>query len=228
MNGLTAIVAGGSGLIGGHCLRTLLADDRYAQVIALVRMPLAVHHPKLTQRTVDFDRLEQVSEFLHADDLFCCLGTTIRNAGSQEEFRKVDFHFPLQLARRASSSNVKQFLMVTSLGADPTSSVFYNRVKGEVEQEVVKLPFISIHFFRPSLLLGNRTEFRLGERIGAMMMGILEFLMVGKWRRYRAIKASVVAHGMVHAARLSLPGVHYHESNVIESMIETNGAESLK
>jgi len=226
LSGLTAIVAGGSGLIGGFCLRGLLADDRYGQVIALLRSPIDLHHPKLKQRIVDFNRLEQIPEFLHADELFCCLGTTIRKAGSKEEFRKVDFHFPLQLARRASSSKVKQFLMVTSLGANSTSSVFYNKVKGEVEQEVAKLPFSSVHFFRPSLLLGTRSEFRLGERVGAKLMGMLHFFIVGKWRRYRAIKASVVARGMVHAARLALPGVHYYESNVIESMLETNGSES--
>ncbi len=221
-------MAGGSGLIGSHCLRNLLADDRYEQVVALVRRPLAVYHPKLKQKTVDFNRLEHVVEFLRADEVFCCLGTTIRIAGSKDEFRKVDFHFPLQLARLASSSNVRQFLMVTSLGADPNSSVFYNRVKGEVEREVAKLPFSAIHFFRPSLLLGNRPEFRLGERIGARLMETVRFLMVGKWRRYRAIRASVVARAMVNAARLDLPGVHYYESNVIESMVKTNGAESSR
>ncbi len=152
----TALVAGASGLVGGHVVRLLLADTGYERVTTLGRRELPFTHKKLAHRVVDFERLTELADFPRVHDVFCCLGTTIRQAGSQDAFRKVDFTYVLALAHVALRYRASQFLLVTALGADPGSRVFYSRVKGEVEDAVKRLPFDGIHLFRPSFLIGQR------------------------------------------------------------------------
>lgn len=130
MNDRTALLLGATGLVGGHCLNFLLNDESYGRVSVLGRRPLEREHPKLEQHLVDFDRLENSAELIQAQDVFCCLGTTIKKAGSQEAFRRVDFEYPLQSARVAARQGAERFLIVTAIGADPGSRIFYNRVKG--------------------------------------------------------------------------------------------------
>lgn len=216
----TACVAGGTGLVGGNLLRLLLEDPAYERVTALVRKPSPLTQPRLVQATVDFDRLEDSAKLDGSEDVFCCLGTTIRKAGSQEAFRKVDFDYPLRLARLASAAGAKRFLLVTSLGADRDSMVFYSRVKGEVEQAVAKERFEALHIFRPSVLAGDRGESRPGERVAIALMKGLSFLLLGPLRKYRAIEAAVVAKAMVLAARSGTPGVTIHESDEIQALAD--------
>ncbi len=154
----TALFVGASGLVGGHCLQFLLEEPSYTRVVVLVRRPLAITHDKLVQHVVDFSELETLSEHLTADDVYCCLGTTIKNAGTQDAFRKVDFDHPVKIGALTQHCGAAQFLLVSSLDADPHSRIFYNRVKGEVEEAIRKISFITINIFRPSLLLGKRTE----------------------------------------------------------------------
>src|SRR5882672_191791 len=160
-----ALVAGASGLVGGHLLQLLLADDAYARVVTLARRRLAAQHPKLEQRIVDFGTLDALSDLPRVDDVFCCLGTTIKTAGSQEAFRRVDHDYVLAVARAGQRAGAAQLLLVSALGADPASRIFYSRVKGEVEADVRRLPYQAIQIFRPSFLMGDRAQVRLAERL---------------------------------------------------------------
>lgn len=190
-----ALVAGATGLVGGELLRILLDQPGYSRVVALVRRPLTLSHPKLDQRVVDWEQLD--ANLFRVDDLYCCLGTTIRKAGSQAAFRRVDFEYPAAMARLARAQGARQFLLVSSMGADPGSSIFYSRVKGEVEAAVAAAGIPAVHIFRPSLLLGNRREHRTGERIAVALSPLFSPLMPA---RYRPIQARDVAQAMVHAA----------------------------
>jgi uncharacterized protein YbjT (DUF2867 family) len=209
------ILLGASGLVGGFCLHALLQESVYSQVILLNRRELKVGlYPKLVQSIVDFDNLRE-EDFAGPCDIFCALGTTIRKAGSQGAFRRVDFEYPLAAAKLARQAGAKQFVLVSSVGADPVSKNFYLRTKGELEQEIVKLGFQAVHIFRPSLLLGDRKEFRFGERVMQAIAPLLNLLMVGPLRRYRAIKASAVGKAMAVAAREESHGVFVHEYDAI-------------
>src|SRR5215472_17379832 len=207
----TAVLVGASGLVGGYCLQTLLADSRYARILLLGRRELvAVRHPRLGQKVVDFDALTH-SDFAGADEVFCALGTTIRKAGSQQGFRHVDVDYPLTAARLNRQAGAKQFLLVSSVGADAGTKNFYLRTKGELEGAIGKLGFNALHIFRPSLLLGKREEFRLGERIAMATLPLLNFVMVGRTRRYRAISAAVVGKAMVASAQQERCGTFVYE-----------------
>lgn len=218
MNARKALLLGASGLIGGHCLTLLLQDDAYQEVIAFVRKPLAQTHPKLVQHIVDFDRLSEHAALFQTEDVFCCLGTTIKKAGSQAAFRRVDFTYAYEAAQLAVAQGAKHFLLVSSLGADASSSVFYSRVKGEVEIAVTSLPFAAVSIFQPSLLLGARAEFRLGERIAEPVAKALSFLLLGPLKKYRAIEAHTVAAAMVRVAKAAAKGVMVYESDRIQEI----------
>jgi uncharacterized protein YbjT (DUF2867 family) len=211
----TALIAGATGLIGKQLLSQLLVSDRYSQVKAITRHELDVNHPKLTQYTVNFNSLNQHAEELQADDVFCCLGTTISKAGSQEKFREVDYTFPLALATASRTQGAKQYLLVSALGADKKSSFFYNRVKGEVEEAITAIDFQTIHIFRPSLLLGKRTEARPGEDAAKFFYRFFGFLIPAK---YQAIDATKVANAMVHFAKRDQQGIYIHESKELQTL----------
>lgn len=213
----TAIVAGATGLVGGHCVTTLLASDRYTSVIAIGRRSLDRTHPKLRQVTVDFTNLEAAGD-LTADDVYCCLGTTIGTAGSRDAFREVDFGYPMALARATLSQGAQRFLLVSSLGADPDSRTFYLRVKGDLEAAIRQLPFTAALVFRPSLLLGERKELRLGERVSAVAMLGLSPLMRGRFSRLRPIRAADVALAMARAAQRETSGYTVFESDQIADL----------
>jgi uncharacterized protein YbjT (DUF2867 family) len=211
----TALLFGATGLVGGHCLDILLRDDSYTKVTAFARRNLSVSHPKLTVEVIDFERPEEYTPLVVGDDLFCCLGTTIRTAGSQEAFSRVDFTYPHQIASAAGANGVGQFLLVSSLGADAGSSIFYNRVKGELENAVRKLRFHGIGIFRPSLLLGERKEVRLGEKIAGVLSAVVAPLLLGSLRKYRPIKARDVAAAMVAVGKKNAAGITVYESDAI-------------
>jgi uncharacterized protein YbjT (DUF2867 family) len=211
----TALLAGATGLVGSALLPLLLASGRYAKVIVVGRRPVAVQHPKLVQVVTDLDQLENERLRLIADDVFCCLGTTIRQAGSQEAFYKVDFLYVVQLAALTAANFAAQFLVVSSLGAAASSRVYYSRVKGEMEEAVRQTPFRAIHIFRPSLLLGERAAPRLGERFGAAVLALVRPLLRGGWRKYRAVSAATVAQAMLRAAEDDGRGTQVHSSETL-------------
>jgi uncharacterized protein YbjT (DUF2867 family) len=217
----SALLVGASGLVGGHCLQFLLEEPSYTHIVVLVRRSLSITHNKLVQHVVDFSELENLGEGFKADDVYCCLGTTIKKAGTQEAFRKVDFDYPIKIAALTQHLGANQFLIVTSLGANPHSRIFYNRVKGEVEEAIRKISFTTINIFRPSLLLGDRTEHRTGEKSGAFIMSGLKYVMVGPLRKYRAIQARDVAKAMVQVAQKNLKGLNIFESMQIQEIADS-------
>jgi uncharacterized protein YbjT (DUF2867 family) len=226
MDPKTALVLGGSGLVGRFCLQALLQDANYRKVILLTRRELPIEDPaKLTQKVIDFDKIE--STLLEpVDDVFCALGTTIRTAGSQAAFRRVDFEFPLAAARLALKFGAQQFIVVSSVGTNPKSRNFYLRTKGELEQALCSLPFKAVHIFRPSFLTGAREETRPGESFAIPLAKVLQFVMAGPLRRYRPIAAVSVGRAMVSAAKSPGHGRIVHEYNNILRLAE--GLKSIE
>jgi uncharacterized protein YbjT (DUF2867 family) len=197
----TAVVLGASGLVGGHLLRQLRDDSAYSAVTLLTRRPLGLQGGTVREAVVNFELPESFRALVAVDDVFCCLGTTMKKAGSEEAFRKVDFEAPLAVAREARAAGAGQYLIVTAVGADPKSRVFYSRVKGEVESALRALEFPrGVKIFRPSMLVGDRNEPRPAERMAMAVMRATRPVFVGAMARYRAIDASAVARAMVRAA----------------------------
>ncbi len=209
-----ALVAGSTGLIGGQLLELLLADNYYDKVIAPTRKPLEIQHAKLVNPVVLFDKLSDYSSELKADDVYCCLGTTIKQAKSKEIFRKVDLEYPVVLAKMAKENGAENFLLVSALGANKGSSIFYNQVKGETEERIAEIGIKSTHIFRPSLLIGPRKEYRSGEEAAKIFYKYLGFLIPEKYQGIESIK---VARAMIAFAKKQEAGTFYHESKDLQS-----------
>jgi uncharacterized protein YbjT (DUF2867 family) len=214
-----AILLGGTGLVGEQLLQLLLSSDHYDAVTAFVRKPLKAH-PKLKQVICsDLSEMNQhAASFEGVEDVFCCLGTTIRVAKTRERFREVDYGYPLLAAQLAKTAGVKRYLLVSSMGATTNSNIFYSRVKGEIETAIQLLQLPSVCIFRPSLLLGNRTEFRFGERLTILLNRPLQFIWRGKWFKYKPIEARDVALAMVRVAQMYLPGTHIFENDQLHHL----------
>jgi uncharacterized protein YbjT (DUF2867 family) len=210
----TALIAGSTGLIGSQLLQRLLNDDYYASVKAISRKPLEITHPRLENIVLDFDRMAEHPEMLKADDVFCCLGTTIKKVKTKEKFRKVDFDYPVELAKLTKASGAEQYLLVSALGADKNSTIFYNQVKGEVEEAISQIGFTSFHIFRPSLLMGNRSERRSGEEAGKVFFKYLGFLVP---KKYKGIDSVKVARAMQNVAAQHRHGIHIYESRELQA-----------
>jgi uncharacterized protein YbjT (DUF2867 family) len=218
--GRSVLVVGATGLVGAEVVRQLAADDTVARIVVVARRIPAGLPTRVETHAVDFDRLEAHAELFAVDQVICALGTTIRQAGSQAAFRKVDFEYPLTTARLGLRSGARHFLLVSALGANSESGVFYNRVKGELEDRLRSLGYRSVTIARPSLLIGARKEFRLFERLGAV---IGEFVP----GRYRPVRASAVAKSLVTAARIDAPGLHIIESEEIREGVDPSRAGDI-
>lgn len=209
----TALIAGASGLIGSFLLSDLLSSARYQKIIVLSRKPAGITDGKVQEIITDITSLEQHKAELKADDVFCCLGTTMANAGSKEKFYEVDFTYPHKLAEYVKENGANQFLIITALGAKKNSWVYYNRVKGEIEDAIKKIDFESTHIFRPSLLLGPRQEQRKGEDAAKRLYKYLDWLIPSN---YKAIEAEKVARAMLHYATQEKKGLYIHESKILQ------------
>jgi uncharacterized protein YbjT (DUF2867 family) len=218
----SALLAGATGLTGKLLLYSLLDSKEYSAIFILVRKEITIKDPRLTQIIFNYDNPRDYENLPNADILFCCLGTTIKKAGSQEAFSKVDSQYPIHLAKVCSEKKYKKFLLITALGANPNSRIFYNRVKGETEEKIKSFNFKEIYFCRPSLILGNRTEFRVGEQIGKLFAKFISPLLFGSLRKYRAIEALIIAKAMIKLASTSNQGVHIIESDELERLGRTN------
>lgn len=212
----TAIVAGGTGLVGRHLVDLLVAAKEFDKIIVLVRKGSTHQFKGVTVLEIDYDHLSDFSSQLCADAVFCCLGTTMKKAGSKEQFYKVDFTYPHELAMLALENGSRQFNIVTASGANPESMFYYNKVKGGIENALSNLEFHNINILRPSLLLGQRDEQRVGEKIGAAIAKVINPLMVGRLKKYRAIQAETVARAMVKVSLENREGLQILPSDVLK------------
>jgi uncharacterized protein YbjT (DUF2867 family) len=213
-----ALIFGATGLVGNSLLSQLLADDQYEKVVTITRKSIENKHPKLIQLLLDFDSIDLLKLDLQVNDVFCALGTTIKTAGSQEAFYKVDYTFVVNIAKWSAANGVQRLLIVSAMGANAKSRIFYNRVKGEMEIAVSQLNIPQICVFRPSLLLGDRKEKRGGEKIAQAVIGTLGFLFTGSLLKYRGINADVVAKSMIQAANEDLKGFTVFESGEMQGI----------
>ena len=220
--GMTSLVMGATGLVGREVTEELLCRENVDEVRLLVRRPPDITHPKLTVIQINWDHLDQYRDaFSGVHSVFSCLGTTIKKAGSQKQFRKVDLEYVLAGAKLAKQGMVNQFLAVSSVGADPKSRAFYCRVKGEVEEELCRLQFPGLHMFRPSLLLGKRDERRFGEGAASVLMTGLVFAFKGRLAPYRALPAAKIAKAMVNISMTHTLGNHIYPNEVIHVLGES-------
>jgi uncharacterized protein YbjT (DUF2867 family) len=224
--GRTAAVFGATGLVGRASLDLLLMDERYSRVIVIGRREPVSTHAKLMVRHAALDSIEALDDpgLGLVDDVFCCLGTTIRKAGSQEAFRRVDLHYVVNAATFAKRRGARHFLMVTAVGADARSRVFCSRVKGEAEEAVTKLGIPCVSIFRPSLILGLREESRVKERLAKSVANALSFAMVGPLSKYRPIGAITIARATLAATAGPAPGVTIYEFDQMAARSEQYSA----
>lgn len=205
----SVLVLGASGLIGCHLTTLLTEDSSIDKIYLLVRRPLNLHHPKIEERIVDFSNEGQYRDnFPAVETIFCCIGTTQKRVkGDNVLYRKIDFDIPVNGAKIGLQKGVKKYVIVSAIGSNSKSNNFYVRLKGEVEEAIASLPFDAVHIMQPSLLLGNRKEFRLAERIFQAIMKPLNSLIPGK---YKAIEGSKVAEAMLKADKSNEKGVHFY------------------
>ena len=210
MSSKSVAIVGATGLVGTECVRQFADSREFARVVVLARraLPGAVARPHVETHLVDFERLDEAAERLRVSHIVCALGTTIRKAGSQDRFRRVDHDYPLAVARLGLREGARHFLLVSAVGANARSRIFYNRVKGDVEGAIRALAYRSVTIVRPSLLLGDRGEFRLGEAIGKLFAVVTP-------RRYRPVHARAVAATLLRAAVEDQAGIRVIESREI-------------
>lgn len=219
----TALLLGGTGLVGSHCLNQLVADARYSQVTALTRRPLTGvdgSEGRLDVRVVDFDRLAEQWDF-KATDVYCCLGTTMNS--SREEFQRVDHDYPVEAARLARDAGAQRLAIVSAVGANARSRISLLRVKGETERDVAALGYGTVEIFQPGTLLGERTKRRPGQGIANAAGPVAARLMAGPLRRFRPVGSEVVARAMIASLWLDEPGVHRHTNQEILALAATAG-----
>jgi len=225
----TALLAGGSGMVGSRLLPLLLEASEYARVHALSRRPLSLDNPRLANRVLNFTAsLQSQLKGLQCQDAFCCLGTTIREAGSQEGFRAIDHDLVLEFARVALGAGAERLVLVSAVGASAASRNFYLRVKGETERMLAGLNFRALDIMMPSLLLGARRGVRPLELLAQGAMWAFNPLLLGNARRYRAVSADTVAAAMLGAARSARRGINRYEFDQMQALAVPREAASAR
>lgn len=202
----TALVIGATGLVGKEVIKCLLKDERYEKVKAFVRRPIGFSHSKLEHHIIDFNDPVTWEKLIAADELYSCIGTTLKAAGSKEEQYKIDYTYPFQIAIAAAENGVKSLALISAYGASPQSRFFYNRMKGELDRDVSKLGFSKICIFKPSLLLGERIEKRIPENITARLWKILA-PFIPALKKFKPIPAKSVAQAMINGLNQEFSGI---------------------
>lgn len=195
--GKTAIILGATGLTGSLVLEQLLVDDRYERILLFSRSSCGVDHPKLTEYLGDLLHLEEFKEQFKGDEVYVCIGTTRKKTPDPDQYRKIDFGIPVQAAQLAKENGIKGMAVISAIGADSNSSFKYNRIKGDMEKAVMEVGIPRTYILRPSMIAGDRKEHRSGERIGLKIFKALQFLFIGKLKKYKAVDANAIANKMI-------------------------------
>lgn len=211
-----AVIVGASGLIGRNLVNTLLLTHDYSEVVSISRKKIPVHSGKLKQVIAEFDDVDVYEKYITGHALFCCLGSTKNKTPDKKEYYKIDHDHPVKLAEIAKNNGVEQYHLVSSIGADPSSSNFYLKMKGETEEDIKKVGLPALCIYRPSILVGERTESRQMERMAIKFMLLITPLLVGPFRKYRAIHAKVVAKAMYKTSLKPREGVYIYSSEQIK------------
>ena len=200
----TALVFGSSGLVGSYLLKELIYNTNYSKIKIFIRSDVVIDDPKVDIIKTDFNKIDQINEHLKGDDCFYCIGTTKKNSPDKNNYKRIELDLPKQIARMAKSNLVKTFFFISSGYANPKSSGDYLRFKGEVEEEIKNLNFSKIGIMRPSFLIGNRKENRLGEKIGIIIFKIITPILIGPLKKMRPINSKIVAKALVKVANESI------------------------
>ena len=207
----TALIFGATGLVGSHLLNLLISNNNYSKIKLFVRSSIELNDPKIEIIQTDFKNLENHREDIKGDDCFFCIGTTRKNTPDKDKYIEVEYNLPLEVARIAKLNFINNFIYISSLGANSNASSLYLKNKGQAEQELIKLNFSNLSIFRPSILLGNRKENRVGEKIGIFAMKTLSPLMLGNMKKYKPIKVENVAKAMIKVIQRD------YKKNIFES-----------
>ncbi|MGE0088008.1 MAG: oxidoreductase [Bacteroidales bacterium] len=212
----TALVFGATGLVGNFLVNELAANEIYEKVKVFNRRKQQYNHNKITEIQIDFDKIGEYIHEFKGHDAYCCLGTTLRKAGSKENFFKIDHDLPLEIAKICSTNEVSSFIGISSIGANADSSNYYLRTKGLMELHIQELDFDQLAFVRPSMLVGPRIEFRFGELFGKIIMTPINYLLVGKLKKYRSIHSKTVAKAMIQIANMPMDKLFYESDELLE------------
>lgn len=215
MSSKHAIVFGANGLVGNEIVKYLVEDDRYDKVTLLNRRNIEIEHEKITFEFMDFRDIHKSWDMIKCDDLFYCIGTTMNNARKKTEFFKVEHDYCINIAKIANHNKVKQFFYISSKGANSKSLFFYNKTKGQIEEDLIKVGFPALHIFRPSVLLGKRIEFRFLESIAKGFLKIFNFLMIGFLKEVKGMPANLLAKTMIAVAHENKKGTHIYTNRMI-------------
>jgi len=224
--GKTALVFGASGLLGSHVLARLLDHPSYDKIITFGRQDLNLVHHKLEHHIINFERIINHAHLIKGDDLFCCLGSTRRDGGGKEGYRRVDFDYCLEIGQFAAVNKVNQVLLVSTAGAHPKSFFFHNQVKGELENAYKKLNFWALHILKPSVIMGYRDEMRLGEEMTKLATVLFKNFLADRLTTYRPITAPHIAQAMVKIAQRLDNGTHYYQAHELIEMADEEGLVS--
>jgi uncharacterized protein YbjT (DUF2867 family) len=212
----TALLFGASGLVGSHLLNQLISNNNYSNIKLFVRSTIEINDSKIEIIQTDFNNLENHKEDIKGDDCFFCIGTTKKNSPDKKEYKRVELDVPKQIAQIAKSNSVNSFVFVSSGYADPKSSGDYLKFKGEVEEELKRLNFLKLGIMRPSFLLGDRKEKRVGEKIGIFVFKLLTPLLLGPLKKMKPIHSEIVARLMIRVANEDLQKNTFESNEIIE------------
>ena len=207
----TALIFGSSGLIGNYLLELILKDNNYNKIKLFVRSDLTDVNSKIEIIKTDFNNIENHKDKIVGDDCFFCIGTTRKNTPDKNEYIKIEYNLPIEVAKIAKSNSINNFIYISSLGANPNAASLYLKNKGKTEEELIKLNFSNLSILRPSILLGNRKENRVGEKIGIFAMKTLSPLFLGNMKKYKPIKVEYVSKAMLQVAQKD------YQKNIFES-----------
>ncbi|TDG37222.1 NAD-dependent epimerase/dehydratase family protein [Pedobacter changchengzhani] len=213
-----AILIGATGLIGADLLGKLLASSAYSEVLVITRKEVKNTNTKLKQLIIDFEDLNKHADKITGDDVFCCIGTTAKKTPDKALYKKIDYQYPFDVAKIAFANGAKSYHLVSSMGADANSSIFYSRTKGEIERDLKLVGFESLNIYQPSLLVGDRKEDRFLEGFMFGLMKVINPLLIGRLKKYRSIKIEKVASAMLSQANKNLKGIFTYPSDEIEEL----------